>query len=342
MNWSLEEFDFPLPEELIAKYPAEKRDHSRLMVVHRDTGEIQILPKFKDIEQILTERDLLVFNSTKVSKRRVYLKTATGKTHECLFLEEIAPNVWQCLVKNASKLKPGRGLFTFDEEWEFVFERDSEFNILLKSNQKVTEDFFKKYGLVPIPPYLKREAESIDEERYQTVFAKQMGSVAAPTAALHFTKELLDSLTQKGITFLDVCLNIGYGTFAPLTEKEIQNKKLHKESYTIPEETAEILNKERGVKRVIAIGTTTLRALESCLNENKSYQAGHFQTELFIQPQDKIHSIDALITNFHLPKSSLLLLVSAFASRELILEAYRRAISERMRFFSYGDAMLIL
>lgn len=341
MNWTLDEFHFDLPQNLIAKYPAEKRDHSRLMLVNKSTKEIKILPKFKDIISILTSNDILVFNSTRVSKRRVYLKTVTGRVHECLFLEEIEPGVWKCLVKNASKLKQKRGLFTYDEKWEFFFERDSEFFSLLKTEQTVTEAFFEKYGSIPIPPYLKRSAEKIDEERYQTIFANESGSVAAPTAALHFTKELLDELKQKGIIFLDVCLKVGYGTFAPLTEKEINTKKLHQENYTIPDKTAKILNESKGKKRIIAIGTTTLRALESCLDENKIYRAGHFQTDLFIQPQDRIHSIDALITNFHLPQSSLLLLVSAFASKDLILKAYQKAIEEQMRFFSYGDAMFI-
>ncbi len=342
MNWSLEEFNFDLPEKLIAKYPTAKRDLSRLMLVNRKTQEIKIFAKFQDIIQILNSNDILVFNSTKVSKRRVYLKTSTSRVHECLFLEEITPNIWKCLIKNASKLKQNRDLFTHDKKWKFTLERDLEFQTLLKTNQNITENFFEIYGNIPIPPYLKRKAEKIDEERYQTIFAKEIGSVASPTAGLHFTNELLEKLKQKGITLLNVCLNVGYGTFAPITQKEIQTKKLHKESYTVPEETANFLNSKKENSRVIAIGTTTLRALESCLDEKNHYQSGKFETDLFIQPQDKIHSIDALITNFHLPKSSLLLLVSAFAGKELLFEAYQRAISEKMRFFSYGDAMLII
>jgi len=337
----LSDYFYELPEELIARYPAPERGLSKLLYLDRSTGKATIYPKFTEIINLLQKGDVLVYNSTKVSKRRVYLQTEIGRFYECLFLEE-KEEKWICLLRNSRKLKLGTVLYTVDKFFTFTIWSKTEGKVFLKPNYPLDESFFEKYGTIPIPPYLKRQAEKIDEERYQTIFASKSGSVAAPTAGLHFSQELTENLKQKGIVFCEVCLEVGYGTFAPLELKQIQEKKLHKEKFYIPAQTANLLNQAKGQTRIIAIGTTTLRALESCLDLKKNFQFGEFTTELFIQPGDVIYSIDGLITNFHLPESSLLMLVCAFAGRENVLNAYKLAVQEKMRFFSYGDAMLII
>lgn len=343
----LTEYKFDLPEELIARYPVDVRDESRLMIVNRNTNSIQIEPMFKNIINYLDSKDLLVYNQTRVSKRRVYLRSDSGREFETIFLENKNSDkkTWKCLVKNVRKLKQGDTLVSIDPSISFRLERNSEGDIYLFSAIEITEDIFEKIGTIPIPPYLKRKADAKDNERYQTIFAKSSGSVAAPTAGLHFTDELKSEIQKKGATFTEVELCIGYGTFSPLTEKQIQEKKLHEEEFYIPEKSFHFLNeaKKDHSKRIIAIGTTSLRTLESSYEKSsKSFLRKQGITDIFIQPGDLVESINGLITNFHLPESSLLLLVSAFAGRDLILEAYHTAIKEKMRFFSYGDAMLIL
>jgi S-adenosylmethionine:tRNA ribosyltransferase-isomerase len=335
------DFFFELPDELIARYPAPNREDSRLLVLNRTTKTIENFPSFRSIQDLLRPSDILVYNSTRVSKRRVFLRTTLGRVHECLFLEEEFFGRFRCLVRNSGKLKIGDYLYTEDTRHVWQFDREGDVSFL-QTEDFAGEAFFEEYGTIPIPPYLKRKAEEIDEDRYQTIFANQRGSVAAPTAGLHFSEELKADLQNQGVQFLDLCLNVGYGTFAPLEENQIQNKRLHKETFTIPQHTVLKLNQAKGNSRIIAIGTTTLRALEACLDSQGRFQAGDFSTEIFIWPGDVIRSIDGLITNFHLPESSLLMLVSAFAEKELVLQAYQAAVKERMRFFSYGDAMLIL
>lgn len=343
---NLTEYNFHLPEELIARYPAEKRDESRLMVVNRKTGAIHIEPFFKNIENFFVNNDILVFNQTRVSKRRVYLKNKSGKEFECIFLEKSlreGKEAWKCLVKNVRKLKPNEKILSNQDEIYFTLNRNEMGDIFLFPSVPITENIFEAIGTIPIPPYLKRKAEDEDNKRYQTIFAKSPGSVAAPTAGLHFTEELKSRLHSKGVLFTDVELCIGYGTFSPVTEKQIQEKKLHEEEFRIPEKTLNILNAAKGKQRIISLGTTTFRTLESSYDATtKCYTKSEGITNLFVQPGDKVESIDGLITNFHLPESSLLLLVSAFAGKELILEAYRKAIENKMRFYSYGDAMLIV
>lgn len=338
----LSDYFFELPEDLIARYPASERTDSRLLHLNKQNGDIEIYPSFTQILGLLREGDVLVYNSTRVSKRRVYLQFRTGRIHECLFLEEEKSGVWLCLIRNSGKLREGCVLHTADKVFHFSFHKDHSGESYLKASPSIDENFFQTYGTIPIPPYLKRKAESLDEERYQTIFAEKSGSVAAPTAGLHFSEDLKEKLKENGILLLDLCLNVGYGTFAPLEKEQIEKKRLHKESFTIPEQTANQLNLVKGKSRIISIGTTTLRALESCLDVNGKYRAGDFDTDIFIQPGDSICSIDGLITNFHLPESSLLMLVSAFAGKENVLNAYRLAVKERMRFFSYGDGMLII
>lgn len=343
---NLSEYNFHLPEELIARYPAEKRDESRLMIVDRKSGTIHIEPMFRNIQNFLSNGDILVFNQTRVSKRRVYLKNKSGREFECVFLEKKMQGdkeTWKCLIKNVRKIKPGEKLFSIREDIYFTLNRNEEGEIFLSPSVPITEEIFESIGTIPIPPYMKRKAEAADNERYQTIFAKSPGSVAAPTAGLHFTEELKSGLQKKGIQMIPVELCIGYGTFSPLTEKQMQEKKLHEEEFFIPENTLELLNASKGKQRIIALGTTSLRTLESSFDSvSKRFVKRSGITDLFVQPGDRVESIDGLITNFHLPESSLLLLVAAFAGKELILEAYHKAIENKMRFYSYGDAMLIV
>jgi len=342
----LSKFNFHLPDELIARYPAEKRDESRLMVLDRKSKSIGFEEVFKNIENYLLPSDILVYNQTRVSKRRVYLKNKSGREFECIFLEKLLQSgkeKWKCLIKNVRKLKIGEILFSNDEQIYFTLNRDEVGDIFLFPSIPVSEEVFEKIGTIPIPPYLKRKAEESDVMRYQTIFATKPGSVAAPTAGLHFTDELKSKLQAKGIIFAEVELCIGYGTFSPLTEEQIRSKKLHEEEFFIPEKTLKLLNAAKGKQRIISIGTTTLRTLESSYDRNtQQYTKSSGITNIFIQPGDSVESIDGLITNFHLPESSLLLLVAAFASENIVIEAYRKAIESKMRFYSYGDAMLIL
>jgi S-adenosylmethionine:tRNA ribosyltransferase-isomerase len=312
------------------------------MVVDRKNQTIQIEPVFKNILKYLQSTDVLVYNSTRVSKRRVYLYSSKGREHECVFLEPYNNSQkWICLVKNSRKLSSGDFLFTKNQNFRFQYFKESDKSILV-SEIPLIEEVFEKIGTIPIPPYMKRKSTFNDEERYQTIFAVHSGSVAAPTAGLHFSVDLRKEILQRKIAMKELYLQIGYGTFAPLEKEQIESKKLHVESYCIPQETAEYLNQKKGNGKIISIGTTTLRALESCLDKQQKFQYGDFQTDIFIQPGDQIHSIDGLITNFHLPQSSLLLLVCAFGGKDLLMKAYHKAIEEKMRFYSYGDAMLIL
>ncbi|MBK8394761.1 MAG: tRNA preQ1(34) S-adenosylmethionine ribosyltransferase-isomerase QueA [Leptospiraceae bacterium] len=342
----LSKFDFHLPDELIARYPAKNRDESRLLVLNKQTKSIVFENVFKNIENFLLPNDILVYNQTRVSKRRVFLQNKSGREFECIFLEKILDlgnEKWKVLIKNVRKLKLGETLFTKDENIYFTLNRNEVGDIFLYPSIPISEDVFEKIGTIPIPPYLKRKAEESDKERYQTIFASTPGSVAAPTAGLHFTEELKFNLQKKGITFTEVELCIGYGTFSPLTVEQIQEKKLHEEEFYIPETTLNLLNEAKGKRRIIAIGTTSLRTLESSYDRaTGKYVKTSGITNIFIQPGDSVDSIEGLITNFHLPESSLLLLVAAFAGTEFILEAYHKAIENKMRFYSYGDAMLIL
>lgn len=341
MNLDLSEYSFSLPEELIAVYPAEKRDHSRLFIADRKKESFDTHRFFYDLGKFLNKGDLLVFNRTKVSRRRVFLRTESARIHECMFLTE-ENSEWHCLIRNSAKLKENQILISLSGiKFHYTNRNGKSF---LVPEGTVSEDFFEKDGTVPIPPYLKRKAEESDTERYQTIFAESAGSAAAPTAGLHFTEKLKTELEEQGIIFTDVCLHVGYGTFAPLTEEQIASGKLHSERFSVSEKTAELCNTARDQgNRVISVGTTSLRALESCFDsKKKKYMPADSETDIFLKPGDEIFSIDGLITNFHLPESSLLLLVSCFAGKDFVLSAYRRAVEEKFRFYSFGDAMLLI
>lgn len=350
----LEEFDFPLDESRIARYPAKERDGSKLMIVERATGKISVEPNFRSIQTYLKKGDHLFYNETKVSKRRVYLRAGKDliRTHETVFVEDSGSGKWICLIKNSRKLRVGDQMVSPSGNIQFTVSEKTEKSVSLYSKDFLSEEFFDKEGNVPIPPYLKRQSEELDSIRYQTIFAKNSGSVAAPTAGLHMSEGLRHNLLNQGVNFHPLNLEIGFGTFQPLSPENFQTKTLHKEKIHIPKDSilAHSLATKSGERR-IAMGTTTLRALEAMVRSPKfSQYNGNLElvkdwdgeTDLFLTHKDRIATIDGLITNFHLPKSSLLLLVSAFAGKELILEAYNVALEKNFNFFSYGDVMFII
>jgi len=348
------DFNFELPQRLIAQYPAEKRGQSRLMTLNRATGE-RAHRAVKDLADILCaesflspggEAPLLVFNDTRVRKARVLARSETGAQVEFLFLEERNGGlVWKTLVKRARRKKAGSVYVFSDNEGAQTakavvsgFEGDY---LLLEFEKELTDDWFERYGSVPLPPYIRRKDNPQDCERYQTVYAKQTGSAAAPTAGLHFTNELLGALKTRGITSVFVTLHVGLGTFLPVRAVNIEDHVMHEECFFITEESAAVIEDAMARKRkIIAVGTTSLRALESAFCDGGP-QRGRQSTSIFIYPGYKFKAVDALFTNFHTPLSTLLMLVCAFAGRELILESYAEAVREEYRFFSYGDAMLI-
>ncbi len=339
------DFDYELPKKLIAEFPVEPRDSSRLMVLHRDTGRIEHRI-FRDIALYLKPGDVLVINDTKVIPARLLGKLDTGGKVELLLVRQPGLGIWEVMAKPARKLKEGKRIY-FDEELEAVVKgysgegkRFVEF--ILKSNKDFMEKL-EEIGHIPLPPYIEREEKPVDREKYQTVFARKEGAVAAPTAGLHFTEELLQKLKDKGIIIKNITLHVGPGTFKPVKVENVEEHQMDYETYHVPEDTAAEINraKEEG-RRIIAVGTTVTRTLESAAEEDGKVKPGEGSTNLFIYPGYRFKVIDALITNFHLPRSTLLMLVSAFAGRERILNAYREAIKKGYRFYSYGDAMFIL
>lgn len=336
------DFDYNLPEELIAQTPIEKRDASRLMVVDRDTKKIEHR-HFYDLIEYLNEGDTLVLNDSKVFHARLYgVKEETGAKIETFVLKPLADNMFEVMIKPAKRLKVG-SVVKFDENLSMeVMEKYEEG--LAKVRFFGCSDVFSyidKIGTVPLPPYIKEKLD--DDERYQTVYSKDKGSAAAPTAGLHFTNELLEKIKQKGVNICYVTLHVGLGTFRPVKEDEITNHKMHSEFFIISNDTAKMINEtKKNGKDIYAVGTTTVRTLESCYQKYGDIRATNMDTNIFIYPGFEFKAIDHLITNFHLPKSTLLMLISAFYNKDDILKAYNEAIKERYRFFSFGDAMLIL
>ena len=338
----LEEFDYNLPEELIAQVPIQKRDESRLMVVDREKRTIED-KVFRDIIDYLEPGDCLVRNNTKVIPARLYGKKDTGANVEFVLLKQLDGDIWESIVRPGNKLKPGSKVIFGDgllkaEILEVLedgtrkvkFEYDGIFNEILD-----------QIGLMPLPPYIH---ESLKEnDRYQTVYAKYEGSAAAPTAGLHFTPELLKKIEEKGIKIANVTLHVGIGTFRPVKEENIEEHKMHTEHFYIKQEDVDKINEtKKNGKKVIAVGTTSCRVLETVADENTGLvKQIESDTGIYIYPGYKFKCVDGLITNFHLPKSTLLMLVSALADREFILEAYNKAVEEKYRFFSFGDAMFI-
>lgn len=335
------DFDFYLPEELIAQTPLEKRDTSRLLHLDKQTGEIEH-KHFYDIKQYLHEGDCLVLNDSRVLPARLIGARPTGGTVELVLLKDLGHNRWECLSRPGRKTKPGQELVFGNGELTAVVEEVTlGGNRIVKfSYEGIFLEILERLGKMPLPPYIKEELQ--DSERYQTVYSKELGSAAAPTAGLHFTKELLAEIADMGVKICYVTLHVGLGTFRPVKADKIEDHEMHSEFCIVPEETAETVNAvKRAGCRVIAVGTTSCRTLESFTTEDGTLQATSGWTNIFIYPGYKFKCIDALITNFHLPESTLIMLVSALAGRENILNAYNTAVKERYRFFSFGDAMMI-
>lgn len=336
------DFKYDLPEELIAQTPIKQRDRSRLMVLNRNKQTIEH-KIFKDIIDYLEPGDVLVRNNTKVLPARLYGKKETGANVEFLLLNNIEGDIWECIVRPGNKLHVGT---------KVVFGEG-----LLKANilevmpggtrkvqfeyQGIFNEILDQIGLMPLPPYIHEELK--EKDRYQTVYAKYEGSAAAPTAGLHFTPELLEEIQKKGISVANVTLHVGIGTFRPVKEETVENHEMHSEHFYIKQEDADKINqaKQNG-KRVIAVGTTSCRVLETIADEKGMVKPTEGDTQIFIYPGYRFKCLDALITNFHLPESTLLMLVSALAGREYIMKAYQQAVKEKYRFFSFGDAMLIM
>ena len=335
------DFDFYLPEELIAQTPLEKRDTSRLLHLDKQTGEIEH-KHFYDIKQYLHEGDCLVLNDSRVLPARLIGARPTGGTVELVLLKDLGDNRWECLSRPGRKTKPGQELVFGNGELTAVVEEVTlGGNRIVKfSYEGIFLEILERLGKMPLPPYIKEELQ--DSERYQTVYSKELGSAAAPTAGLHFTKELLAEIADMGVKICYVTLHVGLGTFRPVKADKIEDHEMHSEFCIVPEETAETVNAvKRAGGRVIAVGTTSCRTLESFTTEDGTLHATSGWTNIFIYPGYKFKCIDALITNFHLPESTLIMLVSALAGRENILNAYNTAVKERYRFFSFGDAMMI-
>jgi S-adenosylmethionine:tRNA ribosyltransferase-isomerase len=337
------DYDFSLPADRIAQTPAARRDQSRLMVVHRATGVIEHR-RFADLAGLMPGGDALVLNTTRVFHARLLGVRDSGAPAEIFLLRRHGDGRWEAMVQPGGKLKPGRTVHiapAFDVVVEEVTERRTRLVRLVVSGDEMAA--IERHGHVPLPPYIARADAGPDEERYQTVYARQSGSVAAPTAGLHFTPELLTALEAKGIERHEVLLHVGAGTFKPVEAEELAHHVMHEEWYRVEPAVADALNaaRARGA-HVWSVGTTSLRTLESIVDDGGRYHAGEGETRIFIHPPKVVRGTDRLLTNFHLPRSTLLMLVAAFAGYELTMESYRVAIAERYRFYSYGDAMVIL
>lgn len=335
------DFDFYLPEELIAQTPLERRDGSRLLALDKYSGEIEHR-HFYDLPDFLKAGDCLVMNNSRVLPARLIGTRKTGGMVELVLLRDLGDGRWECLSRPGRKTKPGTELSFGDGELNAAVEAVVEGGnrIVRFDYEGIFLEVLERLGKMPLPPYIKEELN--EPERYQTVYSRELGSAAAPTAGLHFTEELLEKLRVKGVKLCYVTLHVGLGTFRPVKEDEIEDHEMHSEFCVIPEETARAVNEtKRAGGRIIAVGTTSCRTLESFAKEDGTLEACSGWTNIFIYPGYKFKCIDALITNFHLPESTLIMLVSALAGRENILNAYKTAVEERYRFFSFGDAMFI-
>lgn len=342
-NVNIEEFDYVLPESLIAQTPLKDRDQSRLLVMNRQSGDMSHL-HFKDIIDYFKPGDTLVLNDTRVMPARLFgLKEETGAKVEMLMLTQLEGNDWEVLLKPAKRIKVGNKL-NFGEGKiiaECIEELDQGGRIMRLHYDGILQERLDELGEMPLPPYIKERLD--DPERYQTVYAKESGSAAAPTAGLHFTEDLLAQIKDKGVNIAFITLHVGLGTFRPVSVDNIDDHEMHSEYYQMTKETADLLNETKAKgHRIISVGTTSTRTLETIRRDHEQFVATSGWTDIFIYPGFEFKAIDGLITNFHLPKSTLVMLVSAFSTRENILNAYRTAVEQQYRFFSFGDAMLII
>lgn len=333
------DFDYELPKELIAQHPMEPRDHSRLLVLDKKTGAIEHR-HFYDLPEYLQPGDLLVFNDTRVIPARIYGTKDTGAKVEVLLLIRRNTTDWEALVRPGKKLQIGARIkFSPELSCTVVDHTDFGGRIIRFEYEGVFEEILDRLGEVPLPPYITAELE--DKERYQTVYNRERGSAAAPTAGLHFTKDLLAKIKDMGCEEVFVTLHVGLGTFRPVSAENIEDHNMHREFYTVSQEAADAINKAKAEgRRIIAVGTTAVRTLESAWQDGQ-VRAGGAWTQIFIYPGYKYKVVDDLVTNFHLPQSTLMMLVSALSSRDIILKTYATAVQERYRFFSFGDAMFI-
>ena len=337
----ISDFDFELPEELIAQHAVNPRDHSRLLVLNKTEKTLEH-KKFYNIIDYLKKDDVLVINRTKVIPARLCGHKENGVVLECFLLKRYDLYTWEVLLKPAKKLKIGQKIIFLEGilEAELLEIKDDGNRVVKFSFEGRFEEILDRLGEMPLPPYITEKLE--DKNRYQTVYAKEGESVAAPTAGLHFTKELLEKIREKGIIIAEVFLDVGLGTFRPVKVENVLDHKMHSEKYRVPEETAKIVNEaKKNGNRVIAVGTTSVRTLESAAYENGKIMADEGNTSIFIYGDYKFKIVDAIITNFHLPKSTLIMLISAFGGKEFIFEAYKKAIEEKYRFYSFGDSMFI-
>ena len=335
------DFYFDLPKELIAQTPLEKRDHSRLMHLDKNTGAIEHR-HFYELPELLREGDCLVLNDSRVLPARLIGTRPTGGSVEVLLLRDLGDGKWECLTKPGRKTLPGTELSFGEGELTATVEEVCEGgNRIIKFQYEgIFLEILERLGRMPLPPYIKEELR--DPERYQTVYSRELGSAAAPTAGLHFTKELLDVIAFKGVKVCYLTLHVGLGTFRPVKEEEIEDHEMHSEFCIVPEETARIVTEtKKNGGRVVCVGTTSCRTIESFAKPDGTLEPSSGWTDIFIYPGYKFKCMDALITNFHLPESTLIMLVSALAGRENILNAYKTAVEEKYRFFSFGDAMFI-
>ena len=337
---STKSYYYELPENLIAQTPVEPRDSSRLLVCHKDSDNIEHR-HFRDITDYLKKGDVLVINNTKVLPARLYGKKETGATIEVLLLKRQDINTWECLAKPGKRLKKDTEII-FSDELKGIVVNDTDFGgkIIRFEYKGIFEDIINKIGIMPLPPYIKKQYK--DQNRYQTVYNKVSGSSAAPTAGLHFTPELLDKIKTMGVTIVEVLLHVGLGTFRPVEEENILNHKMHSEYIEVSEENAKIINQAKAEgRRIIAVGTTSIRVLESA-TKNGVLEPCKKETSIFIYPGYRFQIVDGIITNFHLPESTLIMLVSAFLGYEKTMKMYKIAVEEKYRFFSFGDATLLI
>lgn len=336
----VDDFDFELPKESIAQHAIEPRDHSKLLVVNKNSDELED-KHFYDIVDYLNENDILVLNKTKVIPARLFGKKENGVVIETFLLKRLDINKWEVLLKPAKRVKVGTKIIYSDKLSATLLEIHEDGNRVVEFEYSgVFEEILDELAQMPLPPYITEKLDN--KERYQTVYAKSGESVAAPTAGLHFTNELLEKIEKKGVTIVEVFLTVGLGTFRPVQVDNIEDHIMHSEEYIVPEETARIINEgKKNGKRIVAVGTTSIRTLESSIDENGNLIAQSSATSIFIYGDYKFKIVDALITNFHLPKSTLIMLVSSFAGKDKIMNAYKHAIDNNYRFFSFGDSMFI-
>jgi S-adenosylmethionine:tRNA ribosyltransferase-isomerase len=340
----ISDFDYYLPEHLIAQEPLVERQLSRMMIVDRATQSISDR-MFADLPGLLAPGDVLVLNNTKVFPARLQGRSDTGANVEVFLIRERNDLVWEALSRPARRLPPGKRIVFSDELSGEVLDKKDDGKIIIQfQTSSRFANVLERTGKTPLPPYIERTDGVLEKDRtrYQTVFAKERGSIAAPTAGLHFTNEVIENISESGVEIVEITLHIGYGTFEPVRVDDLADHRVSPENYEISEKSASLLNKASADRRrIIAVGTTATRALESCFSENGRFVAGPATAALTITPGYKFKAVNALLTNFHLPKSSLLILVSTFAGRELIMRAYEHAVGSAYRFYSYGDCMFI-